>query len=91
MTTCTSENVNINFRAKKEDKVKADRVCKELGISMSSALNVFLKTIAREQRIPLDFSLDPFYAPSNQRYLQSQVDGVETGSIKLEKHSLIED
>ncbi|MFU0513592.1 type II toxin-antitoxin system RelB/DinJ family antitoxin [Gardnerella greenwoodii] len=91
MTTATTDIVNVNFRAKKEDKLNAERVCKELGISMSAALNVFIKTIGREKRIPLDFSLDPFYEPSNQAYLKSQIDGVKNGTIKLEEHNLIMD
>lgn len=89
MTAATTDVVNVNFRAKKEDKLNAERVCKELGISMSAALNVFIKTIGREKRIPLDFSLDPFYSPSNQAYLKSQIDGVKNGTIKLEEHNLI--
>lgn len=91
MTTATTDVVNVNFRTKKEDKLNAERVCKELGISMSAALNVFIKTIGREKRIPLDFSLDPFYSPSNQAYLKSQIDGVKNGTIKLEEHNLIMD
>lgn len=67
----TSENmVNINFRASKEDKQAAEKVCKQLGLSMSTALNIFIKTVGREQRIPFDLTLDPFYTPDNIAYVK---------------------
>ena len=41
-----SENmVNISFRASKEDKQAAEKVCKQLGLSMSTALNIFIKAV----------------------------------------------
>ena len=46
--------VQINVRVDEDVKRKAERVCQEIGISMSSAINVYLKKIARENKIPLN-------------------------------------
>lgn len=87
-----SENmVNISFRASKEDKQAAEKVCKPLGLSMSTALNIFIKAVGREQRIPFDLTLDPFYAPENMAYIKKQIEDVHNVTIILEEHDLIED
>ena len=87
-----SENmVNISFRASKEDKHAAEKVCKQLGHSMSTALNIFIKAVGREQLIPFDLTLAPFYAPENMAYIKKQIEDVHNGTITLEEHDLIED
>lgn len=45
-----------------DDEVKreAEEVLDEIGIPLSTAINVFLKAVAREKRIPFEFSDDPF-------------------------------
>ena len=51
------EQANICIRIDKSVKEQFDKLCEELGLSMSTALNMFVKTVVREQRIPLDLSL----------------------------------
>ena len=51
------EQANICIRIDKSVKEQFDKLCEELGLSMSTALNMFVKTVVREQRIPLNLSL----------------------------------
>ena len=46
-----------------DDDVKrnAERTLTDIGLSMSTAINIFLKKVARENRIPFELSADPFY------------------------------
>ena len=52
------EQANICIRIDKSIKEQFDKLCDELGLSMSAALNMFVKTVVREKRIPLDLSLN---------------------------------
>lgn len=39
-------------------KKQFDKLCKELGLNMTTAFNIFAKTVVRQQRIPFELSLD---------------------------------
>lgn len=49
---------NVNIRMDDNLKQQFDRLCNELGLNMSTAINVFAKTMVRQQRIPFEISLD---------------------------------
>lgn len=73
----------INFRMEESLKKKMEQTCKELGLSMSSAFTVFAKKVTRENRIPFDVSIDPFYSKKNIEVLGERVKAVETGKAKF--------
>ncbi len=83
--------VLVNFRMEKEDKIGMEEVCKELGMSMTTAFNIFAKKMRRERRIPFEVSIDPFYSESNQNYLKKVVSEIDSGKAKLVEHELIEE
>ena len=49
---------NVNFRLDKNLKMQFEKLCDDLGLSMSAAFTVFAKTMVRQQRIPFDVSLE---------------------------------
>lgn len=49
---------NINIRMDETLKQQFDRLCNELGLNMSTAFNIFAKTMVRQQKIPFEISLD---------------------------------
>lgn len=54
---------NISIRIDNQLKQQFDSLCNELGLSMTSALNLFVKTVVREQRIPFEIAL---YKPKKE-------------------------
>ncbi len=48
----------VSFRMDDATKKKFERLCDDLGMSMSTAVNVFAKQAIREQRIPFKITLD---------------------------------
>ena len=66
-------------------------VCKELGITVSAAFNMFATKVAREKRIPFELEVDPFYSKENMDRLKRIVKDIESGKAKLVEHDLIED
>lgn len=86
-----TQTVNVNFRLDEADKKRMERVCNELGLSMSAAFTIFAKKVGREHRIPFEVSMDPFYSESNIRYLEDKLSDYKAGKLKIAKHNLIED
>lgn len=46
----------LNVRVDKEDKYYADKICKDLGLTLSSAVNSFIKAIIRNNGIPFEMT-----------------------------------
>ena len=49
---------SVNIRMDKETKIAFDKFCNEIGLSVSSAFNIFAKTVVREHRIPFELKTD---------------------------------
>ncbi len=71
----------INFRIDETTKKQLEQVCNELGITMSTAFNIFAKKVIREKRIPFDVSIDPFYSESNMKALEESIKQLEAGKV----------
>ena len=52
----------VKFRINEKTKKEMEDICSELGITVSAALNIFIKKMTREKRIPFEVSIDPFYS-----------------------------
>ena len=80
----------ISFRVDDEIKKKAERTFDDIGISMSAAINIYLKTVVRENRIPFELSADHFYSDENMSRLRESIRQVRDGEKKLTEHEIIE-
>ena len=58
-------------------KNEFDRVCSDLGLSMSTAITMLAKKMARENRLPFEVSVDPFYSEENIGRLKSSIAQME--------------
>jgi DNA-damage-inducible protein J len=52
---------NINIRIEKDVKVAAEKIFEELGLNMTTAVNMFLRQTIRENGIPFELKV---YAPN---------------------------
>lgn len=79
----------INLRV--DDRVKQDveLILEEIGLTMSGAINVFLKRVVRERKIPFELSADPFYSEKNMTRLKKAIADVESGKSILKEHDLV--
>lgn len=80
----------VNFRMDADLKKSMERVCKEMGMSMTTAFTIFATKVSREHRIPFEVSADPFYSESNVRYLENIMRDIENGKAHFAEHDLIE-
>ena len=80
----------ISLRVDDDVKHNAEKTLNDIGLSMSAAINIFLKTVAREKRIPFELSAAPFYSASTIRYLENVMRDIKEGKARFTEHDLIE-
>jgi DNA-damage-inducible protein J len=52
------ELVTVNVRLEKSIKGEAEKLFAELGLNMSSAINIFIRQAIRQNKIPFEISAD---------------------------------
>lgn len=73
----------VNFRVDDTIKAKAESVCSAMGLTMSTAINIFLTKLANEQRIPFEVAIDPFYSDENMARLRKSIADLNAGKGKV--------
>ena len=63
----------VNFRMDSELKQNMEKVCMDMGLSMTTAFTIFAKTVTREKRIPFEITADPFYSEANMKHLRRSI------------------
>ena len=48
---------NVNIRMEENLKKQFDNLCNELGLTMTTAINIFAKTMVRQKGMPFEISL----------------------------------
>jgi addiction module antitoxin, relB/dinJ family len=81
----------INFRIDEKIKKEMEKICREMGMSMTTAFTIFATKVTKERRIPFEITADPFYSESNMKYLEKVIADIESGKAKLVEHDLIEE
>ena len=81
----------INFRIDEKIKKEMEKICREMGMSITTAFTIFATKVTKEKRIPFEITADPFYSESNIKYLEKVIADIESGKAKLVEHDLIEE
>ena len=84
MKTSTT-TIQINFRVDDAIKRKADIILNGIGLSMSSALNIFLRQVVARQAIPMELRYDPLTDPAR---LEQAFSDYENGRKNYHFHEL---
>ena len=82
----------VNIRMDDDLKTSADVLFGELGMSMSTAVNVFVRQAVRQGGLPFEVTTkpDPFYSAANMQRLRTAIADVEAGRSVLTEHELVE-
>ena len=79
----------LTARVDESDKSAFDSFCNSVGLTASAAINMYVKAVLRERRIPFEIKQDdPFYSASNQAYTMKSVAELKAGKGTV--HELIE-
>ncbi|MBQ1507355.1 MAG: type II toxin-antitoxin system RelB/DinJ family antitoxin [Ruminococcus sp.] len=69
----------VNFRMDSELKKNMEQVCREMGMSLSTAFTIFAAKVSRERRIPFEISADPFYSEQNLMRIRESAKQIQSG------------
>ncbi len=83
-------HTTITVRVDSIDKSKFDSFCSNVGINTSTAINMFIKAVLRENRIPFEIkqTSNPFFYENNMAHVRKSVQELRDG--KSTAHELIE-
>lgn len=70
---------NITIRLDEDIKRKAESLFDDIGLTMSTAITVFIKAALRKGRIPFELEGDPFWSEENQERLRRAAVRFEQG------------
>ena len=71
----------VSVRMDENLKKDFDSICNELGMSMSTAITMLAKKMAREKRLPFEPSIDPFYSEENLDRIRRGVQQLDEGRV----------
>ena len=71
----TTNDITMTIRTNKEVKAQAAALFNDLGLDMSTAINMFLRKAVREDRIPFEISRDEIPNRKTRRAIKNAVEG----------------
>jgi len=60
------EQVNINVKTDKQLKTETEEVLREMGLNLTTAINIYLRTIVKRKEIPFKISTNEDYYMSKE-------------------------
>lgn len=71
----------VNIRMDENVKKKMEKLCSELGITVSAAFNIFARKMIRDNGIPFEVSTNSFYSESNINALDESIQQLKKGKV----------
>lgn len=70
----------LTARVEDYDKAAFDEFCSSVGLTTSAAINLYVKVVVRDRKIPFEIKQeDPFYSSANQAHLMKSIKQLEDG------------
>ena len=85
-----ANTINVNIRLDEDLKKQTEILLSNMGLNMTTAVNIFLRQVLRTGGIPFEITTrqDGFYNPVNQQVLRNSIDRLEQGLGNV--HELVE-
>lgn len=81
----------VSVRMDETLKRDFDAICNELGMSMSTVVNVLAKKMTREKRVPFEVSIDPFFSDLNMQALNESIREKDQGKVVVKTMSELDE
>ena len=80
----------LSIRMDEDIKKRFDTFCADAGMNATVAVNMFVRTVLKQKRIPFEITGDdsPFFSMKNQQRLLEAMNQLESGGVTV--HELIE-
>ncbi len=72
---------NLSARVEVNDKKNFELFCENTGMNVSVAVNLFIKTVLRENKLPFSIVADPFYSEANMNALRRSIAQAGQGKV----------
>ena len=80
---------SISIRVDTNDKSMFEDFCESVGMNVTTALNMFIKNVINNQRLPFAIERDPFFSEINIARLKKAAKNAQAGK-HIHYHDLIE-
>lgn len=82
----------VQIRMDKELKEKAEVLFAEMGMNISTAVNIYFRQVIRDGKIPFEISLrnDGFYSDFNQSRLRDSISQLKSGNVVVKTMAELE-
>ncbi len=80
----------ISIRISQNDKNLFEDFCNSVGMNVSTAVNMFVKNVISNQKLPFAVERDPFYSKENVKRLEKAALNAKNGA-NMHYHELLED
>lgn len=80
----------LSVRVDSVDKQYFEDFCKSAGLNVSVAINMFIKSVIRKQRIPFEIEGDPFYSTENISRIRKSISEIEAGHYTIHEPMEVE-
>jgi len=72
---------HTTIRLDAEKKEEFTKICENMGLSVSGAINLFVTKVLQCRRIPFEITADgdPFFSEANQKFLLESIAQLERG------------
>ena len=77
--------VNMSIRMDKELKQQADAMLADMGLNMTTAMNMFLRQVVRQGKIPFEIATD--IPNSDTLMAMKEMDNMISGKISTKKYT----
>lgn len=71
----------LNVRVSSEDKSRFEEFCKQTGLNISTCINMFVKAVLREQRLPFEVKATPLHDKETTH--QNRIEDIERVSSEI--------
>ena len=82
-------SLNLNVRVDANDKKSFEQFCNSLGMNVSTAVNLFIKTVLREQKLPFEIRSNAFNEIVYEKLKEAELEMNKT-SKRYSKKEILE-
>lgn len=83
------ETLNLNVRVDANDKKSFEKFCDNVGMNVSTAINMFIKTVLREQKLPFKIRSSTFDKTVYEKLREAE-DEMNNTSKRYSKEDILE-
>lgn len=68
------ESLTLNVRVDAKDKKRFEQFCNSVGMNVSTAVNMFIKAVLREQKLPFEVKTNTFDENTFQKLKEAETE-----------------